>query len=52
MPFWAPGAESPQKRLVKAGEFCIFAPEDVHGSQIFETKSAYAKKIVVKCRVK
>ncbi len=51
MPFWAPGAESPQKRLVKAGEFCIFTPEDVHASQIFATESAYAKKIVVKCRV-
>jgi len=51
MPFWAPGAESPQKRLVKAGEFCVFAPEDVHASQIFQDEPKKAKKIVVKCRV-
>ena len=51
MPFWAPCATSPQKILVKAGEFCIFAPEDIHGSQIFVDEPKKTKKIVVKCRI-
>lgn len=51
MPFWAPEASSPQKVLVKAGEFCIFAPEDVHASQIFADEPCQTRKIVVKCRV-
>lgn len=51
MPFWAPCASSPQKFLVKTGEFCIFAPEDVHASQIFEDAPKKVKKIVVKCRI-
>ncbi|MDO4628865.1 MAG: YhcH/YjgK/YiaL family protein [Planctomycetia bacterium] len=52
MPFWAPETSSPQKMLVKAGEFCIFAPEDVHASQIFVEEPQAVRKIVVKCRVK
>ncbi len=51
MPFWSRKNDSSQKILVKAGEFCIFMPEDVHASQIFETEPVKTKKIVVKCRV-
>lgn len=52
MPFWTQETSSPQKILVKAGEFCIFAPEDVHASQIAVKESQMVRKIVVKCRVK
>lgn len=51
MPFWTQKNDSPQKILVKSGEFCIFMPEDVHASQIFATEPVRTKKLVVKCRV-
>ncbi|MBE6427265.1 MAG: DUF386 domain-containing protein [Planctomycetaceae bacterium] len=51
MPFWSAKEESSQKILVKAGEFCVFAPEDVHASQIFDNEPVKTRKIVVKCRV-
>ncbi|MDO4575199.1 MAG: YhcH/YjgK/YiaL family protein [Planctomycetia bacterium] len=51
MPFWASGAASPQKFELSCGEFAIFAPEDVHASQIYVEKPETVQKIVVKCRV-
>ena len=51
MPFWGPQKDSPQRFLIKAGQFVIYTPDDIHVSGVFSDKPAKLKKLVVKCRV-
>lgn len=49
MPFWAAGAESPQRFRATAGTIAIFTPDDIHASQIGVEKLQKVRKMVVKC---
>lgn len=51
MPFFTYDMDSPQKFVVDAGEFVIFAPIDLHASMIFIDKPERVRKVIVKCRV-
>ena len=51
MPFWTSDAESPNKFAVHPGEFAIFAPDDIHASQICIGQPASVRKLIAKCRI-